>query len=811
MKVGMEALLQDIRYAIRRLARSPGFTGIVVLVLALGIGGTAITFGVVEAVLLRPLPFPQAGELARVFSSRDGAKWTASPPDFLDWRSQNRSFTDLAATNQGSFALTGVGAAEQVSGALVTGGLFPVLGVRPLAGRALTPADDAADAPMTAVLGYGLWQRRFGGDTAVLGHSVMLDGKTYTVVGVMPPAFRYPDASEVWLPLRFTPDDIATQRGAHYVDVVGRLRAGATVASADRDLQRLAANLSQEYPKSNAHWGATVTSLRDAIVGDVRTPLRILLAAVGVVLLIACTNVAGLLVVRGIAREKEVAIRTALGSGRARVMRALLVESGALAVLGGAAGVLLAIWGTSAIAGLSGTGIPLLAETRVDAGVLVCVATVTVLTALLIGLLPAWQLAGGAGLAGRLHSAGRGSTGRQLRTRNALAVAQTALAMLLLAGAGLLVKSFVRLQRVDPGFDPRHVLTFGVSLPDAGYPKAAQSALFYQQLIERLSALHGVRAAGAVFGLPLSGFKYSISALSIDGRDLSQREQDALSLQIRVVTPEYLGVMGIPMRRGRGIASSDRPGSPPVIVINEAAARRIWPGEDPLGHHLVVGTKLDLGGERAGGEVIGVIGDLKEDGLAQTTSPTMYLAHAQFPVGFMNVAIRTAGDPYDVAAPARAVLGAIDPNVPLFRLRSMTQLVSADIAQPRLYALLLATFAFVAITLTGVGLYGVLSQSVAQRERELGVRMALGADTRDVIRLVLRQAVRLAAAGIALGLVAGLLATRGLQALLFGVRPEDPLTFVAVAAGLLVVALVASFIPARRAARLDPVVALRTE
>ena len=811
MREHLEALLQDIRHAIRRLSKSPGFTGIVVLVLALGIGGTAITFGVVEAVLLRPLPFPRAGELARVFSNRDGAKWTASPPDFLDWRAQNTSFTDLAASNQGSFALTGDGPAEQVPGALVTGSLFSVLGVRPIAGRTLTPADDAADAPMTAVLSYGLWQRRFGGDTAVLGHAVHFDGKTYTVVGVMPPGFKYPDASDVWLPLRFTPDDIATQRGAHYLDVVGRLRAGATVAGAARDLERLAANLSQEYPKSNARWSATVTSLRDAIVGDVRTPLRILLAAVAVVLIIACTNVAGLLVVRGIAREREVAIRTALGSGRGRVIRVLLVESGALAALGGGAGVLLAVWGTSAIAGLSGAGIPLLSETRVDGGVLAFIATVTVLTALLIGLLPAWQLAGSAALAGRLRSEGRGSTSRHLRTRNALVVAQTALAMLLLVGAGLLVKSFVRLQRVDPGFDPQHVLTFGVSLPDAGYPKPVQSALFFQQLTERLAALHGVRAAGAVFGLPLSGTDFSISARSIDGRELSQSEQDALSLQLRVVTPEYLGAMGIPVRRGRGIAPSDRPGSPLVIVINESAARRIWPGQDALGHHLVVGTKLGLGGERAGGEVVGVIGDLKENGLAQPTSPTMYLAHAQFPVGFMNVAIRTTGDPTMIAEPARAALAALDPEVPPFRLRSMAQLVSADVAQPRLYALLLATFAVVAITLAGVGLYGVLSHSVAQRERELGVRMALGANTRDLIRLVLSQAIRLAAVGIVLGLAAGLVATRGLQALLFGVRAQDPVTFAVVAAGLLIVALVASFIPARRAARLDPVVALRTE
>jgi len=807
----MEALLQDLRHTLRRLARAPGFTAVVVLVLALGIGGTAITFAVVDAVLLRSLPFPNADRLVRVFSARQGARWTASPPDFLDWRGQTASFTDLAATNQGSFALTGDGPAEQVPGATATGGLFSVLGVRPLYGRTLTAADDAADAPMVAVLGYGLWQRRFGGDSAALGRPVRFDGVTYTVVGVMPAQFKYPDASEVWLPLRFTPQDIATQRGAHYLDVVGRLRAGATVATADRDIQRLATNLAQQYPRSNAKWSATVTSLRDAIVGDVRAPLRILLTAVAVVLLIACSNVAGLLVVRGLAREREIAIRTALGAGRLRVLRALLAESATLAALGGAAGMLLAVWGTDLVAHLSGVGIPLLGETRVDAGVLAFICAITAVTALLIGLLPAWQATAWSGIAGRLHAEGRGTTARRLRTRNVLVVAQTALAVLLLAGAGLLVKSFVRLQRVNPGFDPAHVLTFGVSLPDAGYPKPQQSAFFYQQLLERLSALPGVRTAGAVFGLPLSGADYSISALTIDGRTLSQQEQDALSLQIRVVTPDYFAAMGIPIRRGRGITAGDRPGAPLVIVVNEAAARRVWPGQEAVGHQLVTSTKLGLGGDRAGGEVVGVIGDLKDGGLAQPTSPTMYLAHAQFPVGFMNVAIRTTGDPLALAAPVQAALAAIDPDVPLFRTRSMVQLVGADVAQPRLYALLLATFALVAITLAGVGLYGVLSQGVVQRQRELGVRMALGASSTDVVSLVLRQAVRLTTVGIVLGIAAGLVATRGLQVLLFGVGAQDPTTFVSVASGLFVVALLASAIPARRAARLDPVVALRTE
>jgi putative ABC transport system permease protein len=807
----MDTLLQDIRYALRRLAQSPGFTALVVLVLALGIGGTATAFGVVDAVLLRPLRFPEPASLVRAYSVWHGGHSTVSPPDFADWRARNHSFTELAATNDNSFALTGDGPAEQIPGAQVTGGFFNVMGVLPMLGHAMTPADDDFGGPMVAVLSSDLWRRRFGADSGVVGRTIRLDATTYTVLGVMPEGFAYPDGSQIWLPQRFSAQDMATQRGAHYLDVVGRLKPGVSRVAADRDLRAIAADLSAEYPKTNANNSSVVTSLRDALVGDVRTPLLILLAAVGVVLLIACTNVAGLLVVRGITREREIAIRTALGAGRGRLVRALFTESTALAVLGGLAGTLLALWGTALVSRLSGVDIPLLRETRVDGVVIGFIGLVTLVTVVLFGLLPAWQTATLGGLASRLQSESRGTTGTRLRTRNALVVAQTALAVLLLVGAGLLLKSFVRLQRVDPGFDPRHVLTFGVSLPDVAYAKPAQSALFYQQLTERLEGLPGVQAAGAVFGLPLTGFGYGISALSIDGRKLSDAEQDALSIQIRVVTPDYFAAMGIPVRRGRGIQPGDRVGAPAVIVVNEAAARRVWPDQDPLGHHLIVGTRLGLGGDHAGGEVVGVIGDLKERGLAQQARPTLFLSHAQFPTGFMGVAIRTTGDPLALTGPARAALAATDPNVPLFRLRSMEQLVASSVAQPRLYALLLALFALVAITLAGVGLYGVLAQTVAQRGRELGVRMALGATAREVVGMVLKQAIRLAATGVLIGLAVGFVATRLLATLLYGVAPSDPGTFAGVGTGLFVVALLASVIPARRATRVDPMEALRTE
>jgi predicted permease len=809
----MDALLQDIRYGIRRLARSPGFTGLAVLVLALGIGGTATAFGVVNAVLLRPLGFPDPGALVRPYSLWRGSMSTASPPDFADWRARSRSFTELAATNSGSFALTGDGPAEQIPGAEVTGGFFTVLGTPPLLGRTLTTADDDPGAAPGVVLGYDLWRRRFGTDSGIVGRIVRLEGTSTTVLGVMPAGFVYPDGSELWLPLRFTADQMATQRGAHYLDVVGRLQRGVTLEAADRELRAIAGALAGEYPRTDANYSATVIGLRDALVGDVRTPLLLLLSALGVVLLIACANVAGLLVVRGITREREIAIRSALGGGRGRLVRTLITESTILAALGGLAGTMIALWGTAWVAHLSGSAIPLLGETRMDGGVLAFIGLVTLCTVVVFGLLPAWQTVAGGALGFRLQSESRGSTGARLRTRNALVVAQTALAVLLLVGAGLLLKSFVRLQRVDPGFDPRHVLTFGVSLPDASYPTPERSALFYQSLIERVDALPGVRAAGAVFGLPLSDFGYSISALELDGRTLSQEEQDGLSLQIRVVTPGYFAAMGIPVRRGRGILPSDREGTPPVMVVNDAAVRRIWPDQDPIGHRLTVGTRLGLGKDhaRAGGEVVGVIGDLKEGALSQPAAPTMYLSHAQFPMGFMSVAIRASGDPLLLAKPAQAALAATDPDVPLFRLRSMDQLLAASIAQPRLYALLLALFALVAITLAAVGLYGVLAQTVAQRERELGVRMALGATARDVVGMVVKQATRLAAVGVVVGLAGGLAATRILATLLFGVKPFDPGTFVTVGVGLFVIALAASLVPARRATQVDPMEALRTE
>jgi putative ABC transport system permease protein len=812
-------MLHDLRYALRQLAKQPAFTAVVVLILGLAIGGNTAIFGAVRAVLLRPLAFPNADRLVRVVPAPTEAAGTAvvletaSPPDFVDWRNDNHVFSELAAMNEGGFALTGEGPAEQIGGTSVTGGFFSVMGVRPLLGRGFTPDDDAVDGPRVAVLGYTLWQRRFGGDEAVVGHTARFDGEAYTIVGVMPPGFAYPGNSEVWLPLRFTVHDLTTQRGAHYLDVIGRLKVGVTMAAAGADVRQIAARLAAAYPRTNDGSTARIVSLRDALVGDVRPALMILLGAVGLVLLVACANVASLMLVRGLARQRELAIRTAMGASRARLVRALLVESLLLATVGGLVGVLLAVWGTSLIAHLQASGIPFLSATRVDGPVLAFAATVTLVTGLLFGVLPAWQVSSARDVEARLKDESRGASGgrSKARTRNALVVAELALALVLLAGAGLLLRSFVRLSQVDLGMDPEHVLTFQLSLPDAKYPEASESAEFVRALRERIDALPGVATSAAVFGLPLSGFSYVISAYELDGRELAEADKDRLSVQVRVATPAYFRTLGIPLLRGRTIDETDRADAPPVMVVNQAAAKLLWPGQDPMGHRLSIGTRLGLGGPRVGGEVVGVVGDVHEWGPAAGVRPTIFMAHQQYPVTFMGVVVRTAGDPATLVEPARQVLAALDPDVPMSGVRTMPQRVGASVAQPRLYLVLLGIFAAVAILLAAVGIYGLLAQTVERRTREIGVRLALGAERRDIVGLVVRQTGALVAVAVTVGLLGAALGGRVLARLLFGVRPTDPPTLLGVAAGIAVVALVAGYLPARRAASVQPAEALRYE
>jgi predicted permease len=593
--------------------------------------------------------------------------------------------------------------------------------------------------------------------------------------------------------------------------VFARLSPGVTVEDADADMRTIAARLEEEYVESNEGWTATVTGLTESIVGDVRPALLILLGAVGLVLLIACANVANLLLVRVFGRDRELAIRAALGAGRLRLLGGLLTESVLLGALGGAAGLGLAIWGSDLLGSLQPGDIPRLENMRIDGSVLLFTAAVSLLTGLVFGLVPGLQSSLDARLGERLKEGGRGSSAQRgaRQTRNALVVAEVGLAVMLVVGAALLLKSFVQLQKVDPGFDTAGLLTFDVSLPDARYPEPRQAREFYEELLTDIEAVPGVESADAVFGLPLSGFFYSMSVEFRDEVEIPQGEEP--SVQLRVVTPGYFRTMGIRLVEGRDFTPAERPGVPDVAIVNESAARLLWPGEGALGHSFRVGTRLGLGGNRVGGQVVGVVRDFKHFGPDTESRPEVYVAHAQFPEAGLSVVVRASVPPTTLVDQIRDRLAAIDPQVPMFRVRTMAELASRAVAQPRFYLLLLAVFAVTALILAAIGIYGVISHAVAQRTREIGIRMALGARRAEVLRLVLKNGLALGLGGTAVGIVAALATTRLMAGLLYEVRPTDTLTFVVVPLLLLAVALASCYLPARRATRVDPIQAIRYE
>ncbi len=807
----MRRVAEDLRQAVRSAGRAPGFTAMVALTLALGIGATTAAYSAIRAVLLRPLPYPAPEELVQVYTTWHGSASNVSPPDFADFRAENRSFRELAALNARTSPLTGEGPAEQIPDAEVTGGFFAVLGVDAAVGRTLGPDDDRP-GERVVVLGHGLWTRRFGTDSGIVGRTIQLRGEPHVVVGVMPRGFSYPLGAELWTPTGFTAEVLRTQRGAQYLDVIGRLKPGVTAAEASADIVTIAARLRDAYPQSNSEKGATLQPFRDALVGDARPALLVLFGAVVLVLLLACVNVTGLLLARGLARTRDQAIRAALGANRGRLVSQMLAESLVLGVIGGGAGVLLAIWGSAAIAATDAAGIALLDQSRLDGPVLLFAIGVTVVAGLLSGLFPAWRATTTSDLTSRIRASGGGGDRSQRRTRASLVVVQLALAVTLLVGAGLLLRSFRHLTRVDFGFRPDGVQTFAASLPDARYDRERARA-FVATLTGELARLPGVDVAGAVFGLPLTGFGYTISAYTIDGRVLDDREQDRLNLNVRVVTPDYFRAMGIPMLRGRGFTAEDRQASRPVTVLSASAARLLWPEGDPMGHSTELGTRLGLGRDwpRVGGEVVGVVGDVHDLGPATPPGPTLYVAHAQFPVGYLAWTLRGRGEPGALVEPIRKVLAAHDPDIPMFRVRSMDQLVAAATARERLYLLLVGGFAVTATLLAALGTYGVMTQLVVQRTREFGIRLALGATPPSVVTRVLGDGVRLALFGVILGLGLAALFMWRLGPLLYGVSPGDPFALAGAAAVLLVAAALACFVPARRAARVDPMTALRSD
>jgi putative ABC transport system permease protein len=783
-----------------------------VLTLALGIGANTAIFSVVNGVLLKPLPYPEADRLIGVYHLTEGERAVMSGPNFHDIARAAKSVENIAAISTGRTILTGQGEPVRLALAEVSAALFNVLRVRPALGRSFNADENTPGKTNVVILSHGLWEQRFGADPAVIGKRIQLDGVAREIVGVMPRGFSYPAEREVWMPLEYDEGLVTTQRGAWYLNVIARLRPGVTPDQAKAEVETLGRNLAAQYPDENGEIGMTTMPLHEAMVGNIRPALLVLLGAVGFVLLIACANVANLLLARAAARESEMAVRTALGAGRGRLVRQLLTESVILAIAGGVVGLLLAMWGVEFLIGLQPEGIPLLDSVRVDGRVLGFTLLMAVLTGVVFGLVPAIQVTRG-GLAGALKESGRGAlTSRSgARLRSTLVIAEMALAVVLLAGAGLLLRSFVKLQAVDPGFRPEQALTFELSLPESRYAKDEQTIAFFDQLLPRLKALPGVRSVGGVMGLPLSGMAFVIS-FEVQGRPPVPPAQRP-AMQIRVTTPDYFGTVGIPVKRGRAFTEDDRAGTTPVVLITEAAARQFFPGEDPIGKRITLGWGRRVEGQRlrAGGEVVGIVGDVKEAGLNEPEPPQLYLPYKQWPVSFMAVVVKTATPPTGLTDAVRAEVHGIDPNLPLSNIRTLDQIVSRSISQPRFYMTLLALFAGVALALAAIGIFGVLSYAVAQRTREIGIRMALGAQERTVVSLIVRHAMILAACGVAIGLAASWFLSRTLSSLLFATDPRDLTTFAVVAGTLGAVALLASYVPARRATRVDPIVALRAE
>ncbi|MFY9574014.1 MAG: ABC transporter permease [Blastocatellia bacterium] len=803
----MDTLLQDLRYGWRMLVRKPAFSAIAILTLALGIGANTAIFGVVNAVLLQPLPFAEPDRLVWVWGNiRDGGnRASVSPLDYLDYRAQNSTFEQFAATFSvpASFNLTGSGEPERLEGAVVSGNFFQALGVNPEMGRTFLPDNEKTGSHQVVVLSHGLWLRRFGGDASIIGQSITLDGNRFEVFGVMPSGFNFPQSAGLWTPMNFEMAEGMKQRKAHFFRPIGRLKPGVTLAQAQADMDIIAQRLESQYPNSNTGWNLRMVPLRDQLIGNIQPTLQILFGAVGFVLLIACANVANLLLVRAAGRQKEIAIRMALGAARRRIIRQMLTESMLLAVAGGALGVFFATWGVELIVGFSGNNIPPTATIGIDRVVLAFTVVVSILTGLLFGLAPALH-ATHPQLTETLKEGGKGGGGSARRngTRNLLVMFETASAVVLLVGAGLLVRSFIRLQQVSPGFDAANVLTMRINLPRDKYNTPGKAQSFWVQLEEQIAALPGVEAVGMITELPLSG-QPNDTPFSVEGRPRTQPNQ-SFGADFRRVNQEYLRALRIPVIRGRGFTAHEVRQNVPVVLISESLAQGVFPDEDPLGKGLFLGLN-----ESVRFEIIGIVGDIRHRALESRPAPTMYLPMLN--TGGTNLTIRVAGDPLNLAPTVRREVLAIDRDQPVAAIKPMEQILREAVAAPRYRTLLLGLFAAVALLLAAVGIYGVVSYSVAQRTHEIGIRMALGAQKSVVLRLVLGNGVKLILSGVAIGLVASFALTRLMSSLLFGVSATDPLTLITVSLVLTAVALLACYLPARRATKVDPMIALRHE
>ena len=813
----METFVQDLRFGARTLGRNPGFAAVAVLTLGLGVGANAAIFSVVNAVLLRPLPWSETDRAAMIWS-----RWTAfdktwvSDGEVNDYRRRSSTMAEIAAWTDGQVNLTGDGEPERIGAGYVTANFFSTLGVSPLRGRTFTPAEDVEKGPNLVLIGYGLWQRRYAGDPSIVGRTIQLSGIAYEVVGIMPADFvlptdfQNPTATSLWMPIQW--DKTSTDHGNHGYYAAGRLKPGATFAQAKEEFHRIAQAWTKEglYPPQ-MQFDTLVIPLRDEVVGGVRRAIWLLFGAVGFLLLIACANVANLLLARAEARQREIAVRSALGAGRARVARQLITESLVLGGLSAAAGLALAWGGVRLLAWWNPASIPRVAATSVDGGVLLFTGGVALLTTLVFSLAPAVRLLH-ADLTDAMKEGSSNATagGARQRFRNSLVVVEMALAVVLLVGAGLMIRTLWSLQRIDLGFNPTGTLTMRISLPQASYAKPEQVVAFYSRLMERVRALPGINAAGAARSLPL-GSTIGDFGLRVEGYVPPPGTNAKGDWQI--VTDGYLDAMGERLVRGRTIQPTDTSDTQLVALINEEMARRYWAGRDPIGGRLRIGGRPD----RPWVSVVGIVRDVRHNGVTDIVKEKFYVPHAQWhkstgsPIRAMTLVVRTTGHPAALAPTVRNAIRQLDPNLPVADVRPMTDIVAAALATPRFTSVLLSMFALLALTLSAVGIYGVLSYVVSRRTREIGIRVAIGADRRRVLRMVLGSGFALAAAGIAIGMAAALLMTRLLRGLLHGVSPFDPATFIAVAGCLAAVALAASLAPAWRATRVDPVIALKSE
>jgi putative ABC transport system permease protein len=811
----MDSILKDIRYGVRGLLKHPGFTAIVVITLALGIGASTAIFSVVDNVLLRRLPYRNAERIVAIQEmNQEGKRGQVTSANFLDWRAQNTTFEQLTAIKQTTSNLALSDHAERIELAQTNANFFDVFGLTPQYGRLFIPQDEQAGHEAVVIVSDSLWQRRFGSDPSLVGKPITLDGRNFTVIGITPPGFQYPDKTELWVPpLQLVPElypgqDVTQTRGMGYLAAVALLKPGVSLPQAAAEMETITARLRQQYPNTNNRRFNRVVSLHEHLIGDTNKVLWLLLGAVTFVLLIGCANVANLLLASGASRQKEMAIRTALGASRWRVMRQLFTESTILALTGGAFGVLIAIWGLAAITRLLPGDFPRLNEIHLDLRILAFTFAASVLTGILFGLAPALHISR-FDIQDSIRETGRGTSGsrRQNRFRQALIVGEVALSVVLLAGAGLLFRSFLRLQSVKTGFDSEQVLTARLTPSGTNFKNQADYDKFYMQVIEKISAVPGVLKAGLINTLPLD--KGPTTGFRVEGRPILTPDKWP-SVNYRAVSPDYFRAMGIPVLQGRIYTDRDNTGAPLVMIINEQTAHEIFPDENPVGKRITFGN-TDQNRQPVWFEIVGVVANVRSLELREESQSEIYFSSLQDYWPAMSLVVRSTVEPASLAAAVRQAVNEVDKSVPVSQVRPMDKVVSESITQPRFNLFLLALFSTVAMLLSAAGIYGVTAYTVSQRTHELGIRIALGAQVGDVLKMILGQGMAVIGVGLLLGLAAAFGLMRLLRSLLFGVGENDPLTFVAITIVLVIVALIACYIPARRATKVDPLEALRAE